>query len=888
MPAIFENDWRKTMFKHVKQWSLMKELSRKQLLLLAVLLPITAAAKQEVNPYDWFKLGETVQALSRLEYYRSVSDSLDDRLKEHEALMKKLGVRSDVLSAFNTLAQITAALPLSKDFDKWTEVEQQKWKTEALPAEWKLLEGLKSYVEKDPQIAFFYSLGLSTLKLGWSVPLDVRRYSLGQVMPDIKVCMEDFDRLQQQPDLLATLRPEVRDAVKRVTGFRPKFNEPQGGVTQADVDKIVAACQTIRQFARDNKLMLPTGPIDDTAVGAIDPVTESRLGKIWLQDNLKDAKLSTNEEHVRVVNEIGHRILDAINDRPDLGDWEFTVVDSPIRNAFSIPGGKIVVYRGMIDFLTINSKVDKGMLAGIIGHEIAHAQLRHVLHRIRDLNKLGWVLDNLDRIKEGGTKGGLTETEQKNFYEVARAGFTRENEFEADMVGAFYAAVAGYGFDGSIRQAQREIETGHEYEPTGYVELRRTKEGGVEALDHPTWSERIAKLKEYQAQLLNIAGEFNWGSEMLAAHNFEKAAQCFRDVVKIFPKCFQAWNNLGVARLKRFLESQKPDKIKYQTDLVDYLADPRALVRAATIEDLTGSVACFREALKQSPTALGVRGNLATALVLGTVLRSQEETGALDEAEEIFDWILKKQPQSPQALNGKAIVLCVRDPKSTVAEELFSKAAALSYLPAQYNLARLWLDAGKEKEGVKVLTDYLSKDPSSVWAAEAARTLLKAQKVEVPTSKVSALPDIDSVLNVKLDSKEEEVVKTLKEPERREKAGTSRDSSGEILWYDSLGIKVALSEGRVQALTIFRPGMPYARALPDAARARSEAPMPEVAGVAVGDTIGQLEKKLGKPAQVSVTPGTTEELYSYGNERVRIDFRSNWGTIVSVTISTNT
>jgi predicted Zn-dependent protease len=888
MLAIFFEQFEKDDVQTRQPTPLMKQLPRKQLLLLAILLPITALAQQPINPYECFKLGETAQALSRLEYYRSISDSLRDRLKEHEALMEKLHVPSDVLSAFNELTQTTAALPFSKDFDKWTEAEQQKWKTEALPAEDKLLDELKSYVEKNPQMSFFYSLGLYSLKLGWSVPLDIKQRTVDEVMPEIKSCIENFDHLSQQSELMNTLRADARTAIRRLAGLKPRSNDPSGGaMTKADVDKIAAACGTIRQLAGEDKLTLPPGPIDDSAIGAIDPVTETRLGKIWLQDDLQDKKLSANEEYIRVVNEIGHRILDAINDRPDLGDWEFFVVDSPVINAFSIAGGKIVVYTGAIELATINGKIDKGMLAGVIGHEIAHAKLRHQIYKLRDMNKLSWVLDNVDQIKEGGAKSDLTETEQKKFFELGRARFTREQEFEADEVGAFYAAVAGYGFDGNIRFSERYIDKNGDPDPTEYVDVRMTKEGRPLALDHPTDSERIAKMKEYQAQLLNIAGEFNWGSEMLQARNFEKATQCFRDVVKLFPKCFQAWNNLGIARLMRFLESEKPDKIKYQTDLVDYLADPRALVRAAAADDLTGSIACFREALRQSPTASGVRANLGTALTLQAILSSAEEKSALDESEELFDSILKKEPQNPQALNGKAIVLCVRDPKSTVAEELFSKAAALNHLPAQYNLARLRLDTGKEREGVAGLIDYLGKDPSSAWAGTASE-LLKAQKAEVPRTKASLLPHIDSVLNVKLDAKEADVLQMLKEPERREKADTSRDSSGEILWYDSLGIKVALSEDLVQALTIFKPGMPYAHALQDAARARAEAPMPEVAGVAVGDTVDRLEKKLGKPTQVSAPPGTTEELRSYGDDRVRIDFRSNWNTIVSVTVSKKT
>jgi hypothetical protein len=222
--------------------------------LCAIAVPVTAPAQQPVNPYDYFKLGETAYALYRFEYYRAVSDSLQDKLREHQALMKKVDVPSDVLSAFSSLAQTAITLPFSKPFNQWEEAEQRKWKTEGWPAQEKFLGALKKYVDANPQKSFFYWMGLHSLKLGWAVPLDVQYYGLAQMMSEIKG--SDFPWLSQQRDLMATLAPEARDAIKTITAISAKADDPLGGgIGAADLDKMVAACQTIRQLARDNKLV---------------------------------------------------------------------------------------------------------------------------------------------------------------------------------------------------------------------------------------------------------------------------------------------------------------------------------------------------------------------------------------------------------------------------------------------------------------------------------------------------------------------------------------------------------------------------------------------------------------------------------------------------------
>jgi hypothetical protein len=72
-------------------------------------------------------------------------------------------------------------------------------------------------------------------------------------------------------------------------------------------------------------------------------------------------------------------------------------------------------------------------------------------------------------------------------------------------------------------------------------------DGQGRVLDHPTWEDRLSNLLRYKDQIAILAGEFNWGYFALQNFDFERAAVCFGDVVKIFPNSYEAENNLGLA-----------------------------------------------------------------------------------------------------------------------------------------------------------------------------------------------------------------------------------------------------------------------------------------------------------------------------------------------------
>ncbi len=133
-------------------------------------------------------------------------------------------------------------------------------------------------------------------------------------------------------------------------------------------------------------------------------------------------------------------------------NWEFHLVNNAEVNAWCLPGGKIVVYSGILP-LTINDTD----LAVVMGHEIAHAVLKHGSERMSDqllLQYGGAALSFLLSSKPAETQQlfnsayGLTGN-------LSILAFSRKQENEADEMGLYFMAVAGYNPTAAIGFWQR-------------------------------------------------------------------------------------------------------------------------------------------------------------------------------------------------------------------------------------------------------------------------------------------------------------------------------------------------------------------------------------------------------------------------------------------------
>jgi predicted Zn-dependent protease len=137
------------------------------------------------------------------------------------------------------------------------------------------------------------------------------------------------------------------------------------------------------------------------------------------------------------VQEVGRRVA-AHGHRPGLV-YRFTVLDTPDVNAFALPGGYIYITRGLLAYL--NSEAE---LAAVLGHEIGHVTARHSVRQYSAATA-GQILTSLLLRSQAG---------QDLFKVLDRAllsGYGRDQELEADRLGAQYLARTGYDPDAMTR-----------------------------------------------------------------------------------------------------------------------------------------------------------------------------------------------------------------------------------------------------------------------------------------------------------------------------------------------------------------------------------------------------------------------------------------------------
>jgi predicted Zn-dependent protease len=168
-------------------------------------------------------------------------------------------------------------------------------------------------------------------------------------------------------------------------------------------------------------------------------------------------------------------------------DWQVSVVQSQQVNAFCLPGGKMVVYTGILP--VANSEAS---LATVLGHEMAHATSRHGAQRVLEQNLtqtamvgIAGSMSDMDPQKQRAMLGALGAGAQ---YGVLMP-FSRNHESEADHIGLLYMARAGYDPRESITFWQRMEQSSHGQPPEF-------------ASDHPSHGTRIQQLKEWMPQAL--------------------------------------------------------------------------------------------------------------------------------------------------------------------------------------------------------------------------------------------------------------------------------------------------------------------------------------------------------------------------------------------------
>lgn len=173
---------------------------------------------------------------------------------------------------------------------------------------------------------------------------------------------------------------------------------------------------------------------------------EIALGERSYKKTLKDSKLSSNKTQTKRVKEIGERIASIVN-RNDY-KWEFNLVQNKAKNAFCLPGGKVVVYTGILDVAKNDSQ-----LATVMSHEIAHALARHGAERV-SMGMLSNILGSIGNVVLNSTHPQYVQTFNIAYGAGTQYGvmlpYGRMQESEADEIGIYLMKDAGYDINEAL------------------------------------------------------------------------------------------------------------------------------------------------------------------------------------------------------------------------------------------------------------------------------------------------------------------------------------------------------------------------------------------------------------------------------------------------------
>ncbi len=307
------------------------------------------------------------------------------------------------------------------------------------------------------------------------------------------------------------------------------------------------------------------------------------------------------------VQKVGEKLA-AVSDRPHL-PYEFVVLNNSVPNAWSLPGGKIAINRGLL--LELNSEAE---LAAVLSHEIVHSAARHSAKMLERSVLMSAGLIGLSQILKG-----------KKYEDVAIAGaavgatlgtlkFSRDAELEADKYGIKYMVAAGYDPQAavelqklflklskgsranwfstlfathppSVERIKANEQTVAEYPPGGFmgveeyqramaplknsVEAYKNLDQGYQALMNGNTQAALAyadkglAIEPGEAQLYNLKGK-----ALAKDRNFEEALVNFNRAVQIDDHYFDFYLQKGLAEQKLGKTSAAKQDLERSTALL--------------------------------------------------------------------------------------------------------------------------------------------------------------------------------------------------------------------------------------------------------------------------------------------------------------------------------
>ncbi|MFT3980882.1 MAG: M48 family metallopeptidase [Ferruginibacter sp.] len=253
----------------------------------------------------------------------------------------------------------------------------------------------------------------------------------------------------------------------------------------AAIPAVLAACSTNAVTGRKQLSLFPESTLEAEAVTQY---------QAFLSEN--KVVNSVNNKDAEMVKRVGNRLATAITqyyktqaNPVDLSGykWEFNLVDNAQVNAWCMPGGKVVVYTGLLP-VTQN----EAALAVVMGHEITHALAQHGNERMSQEAVAQGLQVAGNVFTSGNTKANTLFNNV--FAPGAQVGVllpnSRKQELEADHYGLIFTAMAGYNPNEAVTFWQRMAAASSGQKPPEFLST------------HPADENRIAQIKKYLPEAL--------------------------------------------------------------------------------------------------------------------------------------------------------------------------------------------------------------------------------------------------------------------------------------------------------------------------------------------------------------------------------------------------
>jgi len=248
----------------------------------------------------------------------------------------------------------------------------------------------------------------------------------------------------------------------------------------------LTGCETVPITGRSQLNLVPESMVRSMAVQEYNSFLQS-----------PETKLSTDSSKAAMVQRAGSRIAEAVErymrangmeDEIEGYEWEFNLVESQEVNAWAMPGGKVVVYTGLLNLAQAEDQ-----LAAVVGHEIAHAIARHGNERMSQglLTTMGGIaLSEALKNRPAQTRDLLLTSYGIGSTVGIILPYSRTQESEADRLGLIFMAMAGYDPQAAV---------------TFWEKMAAQNEGASvpEFLStHPADQTRIENIREYMPEAM--------------------------------------------------------------------------------------------------------------------------------------------------------------------------------------------------------------------------------------------------------------------------------------------------------------------------------------------------------------------------------------------------